>query len=471
MTRPGTTRRQARRAPPRLSIPVPKWFLAVSRVLSLRGRVVLLGGVALVLTSFLLGQQILLRLGTLLVATPLVCVFVVGRARHELHCARMVAPARVTAGEFARVTVRVYNDSTAPSKVLLAEDHLPWASAMPRFVLDRIEPAGDQDFTYATRAKVRGRYPIGPLSVRLADPFGMCQRGRALEGTSDLVVVPNVEPLPMLPLTGDSPGTTDSRPNNMPAAGDDDIRIREYRQGDPLNRIHWGTTARRGELMVRQEEHPRQTRATVLVDVRENAHRGTGPESSVEWAVSACASLSAHLAARGYAVRVLLERSVGQRAGVPSEIPAAPGAEGPLLDALAVLETAPVAPLSQVAKELGRPGAGSLVVAVIGEMTAEEAEDLARRRPAGVTAIAFLLRAHTWDRHTRHAPPTPDHTAVLRSGGWRTVTVEEGDTLASVWRAVLSGSSTPPASEKKGPATPAAPAKPAVATAAAGGGA
>jgi uncharacterized protein (DUF58 family) len=430
----------------------PQWLVVAWRTLSPRGRVVLAAGSILVVAAFLTGQQIQLRLGTLLVATPLVCLVVVSRTRHELHCSRLVAPGRVPAGEAVRVTVRVYNDATTPSSVLLAQDHLPAGlDARPRFVLDRIEPAGVREIAYRTRGRVRGRYPVGPLTVRLADPFGMCERDRPVPGTDELIVVPVVEPLAALPLTEYSPGS-DNRPTTLPAAGEDDMCTREYRHGDPMHRVHWRSTARRGELMVRREEHPRQIRATVLIDVRAGAHRGAGPDSSVEWVVSACASLTAHLVRRGFAVRVLLDRAVAGRAGIPDLIPAGPGAEGPLLDALAVLETGPDAPLRDVSRELARHGGENLLIAILGDLSAEDAEDLARRRPRGATAVAFLLRPHTWEPEGRPRAAT-DHTALLRSGGWRTVPVEHGDTLAHAWGEALGGSGTAPATATAATAT------------------
>ena len=62
--------------------------------------------------------------------------------------------------------------------------------------------------------------------------------------------------------------------------------MREYRRGDDLRRVHWRSSAHAGELMVRREEQPWQSRATLFVDNRKVAHRGTGAASSLEHAVS-----------------------------------------------------------------------------------------------------------------------------------------------------------------------------------------
>ncbi len=83
------------------------------------------------------------------------------------------------------------------------------------------------------------------------------------------------------------------------AVGDDDVIPRAYRNGDELRRVHWRSTARYGELMVRREEQRWQDRAVLLLDSRRSAHTGSGPSSSFEFAVSAAASVGVHLARQG----------------------------------------------------------------------------------------------------------------------------------------------------------------------------
>ena len=65
-------------------------------------------------------------------------------------------------------------------------------------------------------------------------------------------------------------------------AGEDDVIPRAYRDGDELRRVHWRSTARYGELMVRREEQRWRNRATVLLDSRSISHMGTGAGSSFE---------------------------------------------------------------------------------------------------------------------------------------------------------------------------------------------
>ncbi len=187
-----------------------------------------------------------------------------------------------------------------PTGLLLVEDTLQYAlGTRPRFVLDRVEAKGIREIDYKVRSDLRGRYSIGPLSVRITDPFGLVELARTFTATDSLVVTPQVIPLPYVRLSGEWAGGGDSRTRSVAAAGDDDVAPRDYRQGDDLRRVHWRSTARYGELMVRREEQQWQSRGALLLDTRRPAHRGEGPRSSFEVAVSAAASIGVHLAHEG----------------------------------------------------------------------------------------------------------------------------------------------------------------------------
>ena len=151
---------------------------------------------------------------------------------------------------------------------------------------------------YTVRADVRGRYEVGPLVVRLTDPFGLCELTRSFPSMDQLTVIPQVVALPSVRLAGEYAGAGESRARSVAVHGEDDAATREYRHGDDLRRVHWRSTARVGELMVRREEQPWESRATVVLDTRATAHRGEGPTASFEWAVSAGGQHRAAPAAR-----------------------------------------------------------------------------------------------------------------------------------------------------------------------------
>jgi uncharacterized protein (DUF58 family) len=405
----------------------------------------LVAGLAALGCAIVLGQQDVLRVAVLLISLPLVCAAVVFRTQHKLTTSRVIEPIRVPAGEEARITLRVDNQALVPSGLLLAEDTLPRGmSARPRFVIDRLEPRGRREVFYRVRSQVRGKFPIGPLKLRLADPFGMCELSRSYAGTDDLIVIPVVENVPFVVLGGEWTGGNESHVSSIPSAGEDDIGIRDYRYGDALHRVHWRSTARRGELMVRREEHPRQSQATLLIDARAGAHAGEGLRSSLEWAVSAAASLSIHLIRRGFTLRVLTETGAGL-AGMSGDLLApVPDVEGLLLDALAMLTPSKTVNLTDATGALYRAGSDSLVIALLGDLSTADAAALARRRQGTTTAIALLLRPQSWTLGSAEARADEQaryeqNLALLRNGGWRAVPVSAGDRLPDVWLGVARG--------------------------------
>jgi uncharacterized protein (DUF58 family) len=258
--------------------------------LTTRGRSFIAAGVTSIACAFILGERDLLRAGVLILALPVLSAVVVSRTRYRLSCSRRTEPSRLPVGHEAQVSVVLQNVSKLPAGILLVEDQVPYALGdRARFVVDRIEPGGGREMRYRLRADVRGRYQVGPLTVRLADPFGLVELARSFTAAGRLTVTPPIVPLPHGRLTGSWMGGGESRARTVATAGENDVAPREYRHGDDLRRVHWRSTARRGELMVRREEQQWQSRGTLFLDTRRVAHWGDGPAGSFEQAVSAAA--------------------------------------------------------------------------------------------------------------------------------------------------------------------------------------
>src|SRR3990170_231333 len=243
-----------------------------------------------------MGQPALSRVGVLVAALPLVTAAFLARSRYRLALVRTVTPQLVAAGQPALVRLALTNEGRTPSGLLLLEDQVPYVlGARPRFVLEGIGHGWRRHVTYQVRSDVRGRFNIGPMSVRVSDPFGMVELGRAFRTSVPLTVTPRTVPLPSVPLGGGWTGSGDNRPRAFATGSAEDVTVREYRRGDDLRRVHWRSSAHAGELMVRREEQPWQSRATLFLDNRAASHRGSGAASSLEHAVSVAASVAVHL--------------------------------------------------------------------------------------------------------------------------------------------------------------------------------
>ncbi len=276
--------------------------------LTTRGRSFVAAGGAAMVCGLAIPEPDLVRVGALLVLLPLVSALIARRSRYRLSCTRRLDPPRVPAGQPTTVTARVENVSRLRTGVLLAEDVTPYSlGSRPRFVLDEIEPGGHRELSYQIRSDARGKFTIGPLRVRVADAFGLVEISRSFSTTSTLVVTPRIFPLPRAAALSSWLGEGDGGMRTISAIGEDDAAPRLYQDGDGLRRVHWKSTARYGELMVRREEHQWRNSASVFLDTRRSAHSRSGPSASFEFAVSAAASIGAHLSGEGFRTRLITE--------------------------------------------------------------------------------------------------------------------------------------------------------------------
>ncbi|MEW2125405.1 DUF58 domain-containing protein [Streptomyces sp. NPDC007259] len=405
-----------------------------------RGRSFLAAGIAAAVCAYVLGQADLLRVGLLLAVLPLVCVTVLYRTRYRVTGTRKLSPSRVPAGSEARVHLRMDNVSRLPTGLLMLQDRVPYVlGPRPRFVLDRVEAGGRREVSYRVRSDLRGRYPLGPLQLRLSDPFGMCELTRSFSAYDTLVVVPRTEPLPPVRLAGEASGYGEGRQRSLALAGEDDVIPRGYRYGDDLRRVHWRSTARYGELMVRREEQPQRARCTVLLDTRRTAYRGTGPDSAFEWAVSGAASVLTHMLERGFAVRLLTDAGnavPGEgEGGFAGATQATAESAGLMMDTLAEIDHSDGGGLSR-AYDVLRGGGEGLLIAFLGDLDEEQTGVATRMRQRSGGAVAFVLDSAAWVNGESPAPreAAERRLRLLREAGWTVVPVEPGARLAALWQ-------------------------------------
>jgi uncharacterized protein (DUF58 family) len=172
----------------------------------------------------------------------------------------------------------------------------------------------------------------------------------------------------------------------------------------------------------------------VLLDARLAAHRGDGPASSLEWAVSAAASIGLHLAHRGYDVRLVTDTG-GE---VSSASLGANGFGNALLDTLAGLTPSTGQTLQPGVDAARHAGGQGLIVAVVGDIHADDADRLARLRAADrSTGVLMVLDTPSWAGGPASPYPRREHVlGALSAAGWRVVEVRRGQSVAASWAAV-----------------------------------
>jgi len=407
-------------------------------VLTGRGRWLVAGGLVVLLTSMVTGQRDFMRVGLLLLALPVVALVLVLRARLKMSAERSVEPAQVALGTPLRGRITLGHDSLLPAALLELEDRVPVELGQPpRFLVDEATSHWERTVEYPLVGRARGHYRTGPLMVRTTDPFGLVRLDRTFTATSEVVVTPQVHDLGGAAGGGAGGSAGEASPRRIGVSGADDVLVREYRQGDDVRRIHWRSTARSGELMVRREEQAVDPSTTVLLDTRDGAHAGRGVHHSLEWAVSAVASIGLRLVEEGYAVDVTTTDARLQ----PAAGAAGPVAADVLLQQLTDLRASRDRGLGHLLGSVEGERGEQLVVAVLGRLTPEEAYAVAALRRQRATGLAMLLDVDTWSEGGRVQPddgpgPAARAAEILAEHQWRVVVVDASTSVPQAWSAL-----------------------------------
>jgi uncharacterized protein (DUF58 family) len=168
------------------------------------------------------------------------------------------------------------------------------------------------------------------------------------------VVYPALEELSGFPIVrGQDPAMQASRPEHSRRGGEDFYTLREYQRGDDLRRVHWRSSAKTDELMIRQLETPWQSRALVLLDVREASYES---RDAFEKAVSGAATVVTHLVGSGFDADLW--------AGDAEPIDAS--RYGSAMERLALVQPDSAIDIQAVASRIRQKGGGGALVIITG---------------------------------------------------------------------------------------------------------
>ncbi|HKH25158.1 MAG TPA: DUF58 domain-containing protein [Acidimicrobiales bacterium] len=336
-------------------------------MLTRQGWLAVWGGVILAVLARLLGIEELYVFGAVALGLVAFSLLYVRLTRLDVEVDRTVYPARVHAGQVSRVDVRLRNLRRNDTPVLRLRDPVSGTGGA-ELLVPPLDQGAATLATYRLPTDRRGIVRVGPLQVVVTDPFGLVQTSSVGAPQVEVTVFPATDEIRPVPLTaGHDPLAGALRPNALGKAGDEFYALRPYVVGDDLRRIHWPTTARHDELLVRQQEQPWQGRTTVLLDVR----RATHDSASLEIAVSAAASVVMANGGRRDLVRLVTTEGSDSGFGVGGAHLEA------LLEHLAVIDSAGGGSLRTMLDVLQRSGGGALVV-VIAQTTSAELTKISR---------------------------------------------------------------------------------------------
>lgn len=335
--------------------------------------------------------------------------FVVGRLALEME--REIVPVRVTRGQPADGVLRIRNGRKLPTGSRVVEDHIDQRRF--RLEIPGLAPGRTTVASYPLPTAERGVVTVGPAVIVKADPLGMMRREVRQTGTADLWVHPRIAGLPALPVgfAKDLEGpTSDASP-----AGDVAFHaLRTYEMGDDHRHIHWMSSARTGDLMVRHYVDNRRPHLTIVID---DASSSYPSRACLDHAVEIAGSLamSSLLAHQPVALWMGSTALLGRGKPVNSE---------QLLDSLTVADTVETSSIAEAARVATRFERGTSAVAIV-----------TGPRPV----VDFLPLTTTMRREARiivvRVWPQGERTAGVLPGA-TLLDVDDLDTFQLAWKGV-----------------------------------
>ncbi len=339
--------------------------------------------------------------------------------RVRLRIQRFTQPIRVHAGGTARVELAVTNLG-GPTPVLQLVDPVTGTTGAHTHI-GPLTSAERVQATYLLPTERRGRLDIGPADVAVVDPLGMARMSLGTGPRTTLMVYPATVALtPPRLARGPEPLGVATELSVSQSIGEDFYALRDYTAGDDVRRIHWPSTARLGRPMVREDEIPRRSRVTVMVDTRSSAF---DPER-FEVAVSAAASVVMACASRRDPLRLLTV------AGADTGFVNSGEGLAQIFDYLAEVATSPEGSLRKTLAAATAASVGALVV-VLGGVQTQADSTQAKQDAEAVAAAAARPSALSVIRV--HAPDTS-----LPTGGNGWIDITNTADLSSKWAASAS---------------------------------
>jgi len=392
--------------------------------LTLRGWACLIGGALWAAFAVAAGTPGLAFPGLFLAALPLVALVTMIPARVRAQARRRLADTPVTVGQpFAwHVDLRLGGWNPGGDGDL-AETVAPALGASLSVPFPTGAAARRMSVTLQAAAAWRGRHQIGPSTLTVRHTLGLARTRLSVPDTDSVLVMPPVYPLGPGAGMPAADGGASSTSQRAGITGVDDAMIRDYRVGDDIRRVHWRSTARLGDLMVRGEENTWDPQACLILDTRSHAYGDARPDARFEAAVSLIASLAVHLLRRGYRV-ALADTSGGMLALDADPVLAerealvwladigCDGASWALDDGLAELS-------------------GYLVAAVLADVDEDTVRRLTGAVPRGSSRWALALAGS--------APLDVGDVDLFRDAGWSCAPVTSATPAYEAWQPCLSG--------------------------------
>ncbi|MEO8208506.1 MAG: DUF58 domain-containing protein [Chloroflexota bacterium] len=300
-------------------------------------------------------------------------------------------------GDRLQVTYTVRNTSRMPKPWL--EIHNP--TSLPAGLPGRAIGLGamsERSWLVRTPLTRRGHFRIEPLQIQTGDPFGLFRSSAAVGSGVTAVVYPRVDPLPLWSLPPANVDGSRAMPDRTLQTSPLATTVRPWAPGDAFNRIHWKSTARHGEIQVKEFELEQTADAWIILDLEQASQLGLGDDSTIEVGVRAAASVADKAIAENRAVGLTVN---AHRLG---QVPPDRGGRQRLkvMQLLAAVEGDGGSPLSEaLISTIPRIRRGTTVVIITPSLSPDWVRPLVGLRSRGVGCVAVTFDLASFDQVTR----------------------------------------------------------------------
>ena len=205
--------------------------------------------------------------------------------------ARTLPGGRAQSGDVLEERLRLENRSWLPKLWVQVTD----GSTLPGHHAGYVASIGGHkriDWRVRTVCSRRGRFFLGPVTATTGDPLGLFTRTIALATQRELLVLPTVLPISQFELfPGAIPGRGRGSQRSLQTTTNA-VTVRQYVPGDALSRIHWPTSARQAQLMVKEFDLDPTIDVWIVLDLQESVQAGKDMESTEEYGVTLAATLA-----------------------------------------------------------------------------------------------------------------------------------------------------------------------------------
>lgn len=384
-----------------------------SKSLTPRGKVVLILAATMAVAAALFGIMELYAVAAAAALLVAAARFWIATQTWDIRVVRHIVPPRVPAGVEARVLLTARNHGGRRSPPVMASDPFDGGRRWARFTVAPLDVGESRRASYRLPTTRRGIFRLGPLELEVCDPFGLARSVRSTTPNTSLTVHPKVDPISARSLSAQTDRDVRIPLPVLGRSGSEFYALREYEPGDDLRHVHWPSTARLDDLVIRQPENFWRGRLTVGVDLRSSVH----DEESLERVLSAAASIA--VSGLRAALQVRLVTTSGSDTGYASSQKQA----GNILDLLAGAAPRPGGPL---ADEFRSVRSGDPLVVITTDRSTDADLAVAFRMGGRQATTVVIFETATAARATR-----PEGYPSAISGKY--VRVPAGGSFRAAW--------------------------------------